>query len=116
MWIQVSRVVALLGYFGLWLLLPLWYGWIHPPQLVSLPMVLGILMFPLIFPLKGLVTGNRYTYTWGSLVALIYFAHGVLEAYTEQQLRGIAAVEIFLSMMFFSGAVMYVKLLHRQSD
>ena len=66
-----ARILALCGYFGLLLLLPLWYGWLSPSQL-PLGLVLGFLLVPLLFPLRGLLQGRPYTYAWATFLALFY--------------------------------------------
>jgi uncharacterized membrane protein len=104
-----SRIIALCGYFGLLLLLPLWYGWLSPSQL-SLWLVLAILLTPLLFPLRGLLQGRPYTYAWSSFLALFYFIHAVLELYSTPQDRYLALLELLLSLAFYLGCVSYAKL------
>ncbi len=104
-----ARTIALCGYFGLLLLLPLWYGWLSPPQL-SLGLVLGILLIPLLFPLRGLLQGRPYTYAWSSFLALFYFIHAVLELYSTPQDRYLALLELLLSIAFYVGSVSYARL------
>ena len=104
-----ARIVALCGYFGLLLLLPLWYGWLSPAQL-PLAIVLGLLLLPLLFPLRGLLQGRPYTYAWSSFLALFYFIHAVVELYSTPQDRYLALLELLLSIAFYVGAVWYAKL------
>ena len=104
-----SRIIALCGYFGLLLLLPLWYGWLSPSQL-PVALVLGILVLPLLFPLRGLLQGRPYTYAWSSFLALFYFIHAVLELYSTPKDRYLALLELLLSIAFYIGAVSYAKL------
>lgn len=104
-----ARLVAMCGYFGLLLLLPLWYGWLSPSQL-PLPLVLALLVLPLLFPLRGLLQGRPYTYAWSSFLSLIYFIHAVLELYSTPQDRYLALLELLLSLAFYLGCVSYAKL------
>lgn len=104
-----ARIIALCGYFGLIVLLPLWYGWLSPAQL-PLALVLGILLTPLLFPLRGLLQGRPYTYAWSSFLALFYFIHAVLELYSTPQDRYLALLELLLSLAFYYGSVSYAKL------
>lgn len=104
-----ARLLALCGYFGLLLLLPLWYGWLSPSQL-SLGLVLGVLLTPLLFPLRGLLLGRPYTYAWSSFLALFYFIHAVLELYSTPQDRYLALLELLLTLAFYIGCVSYAKL------
>lgn len=104
-----ARIIALCGYFGLIVLLPLWYGWLSPAQL-PLALVLGILLTPLLFPWRGLLQGRPYTYAWSSFLALFYFIHAVLELYSTPQDRYLALLELLLSLAFYYGSVSYAKL------
>jgi uncharacterized membrane protein len=104
-----ARIIALCGYFGLLLLLPLWYAWLSPPQL-PLGFVLGLLLLPLLFPLRGLLYGRPYTYAWSSFLALFYFIHAVVELYSTPHDRYLALLELLLSVSFYVGSVMYARL------
>ena len=104
-----ARTIALGGYFGLLLLLPLWYIWLSPPQL-PLGLVLAVLLLPLLFPLGGLLKGRPYTYAWASFLSLIYFIHAVVELYSTPQDRHLALLELLLSLAFYIGCVMFARL------
>ena len=104
-----ARIIALCGYFGLWLLLPLWYGWLSPSTL-PLGLVLGVLVLPLLFPLRGLLQGRPYTYAWSSFLSLFYLIHAVLELYSSPQDRYLALLELLLSLSFYVGCVIYARL------
>lgn len=66
---------------------------------------------PLVFPLRGIFEGRRYTFQWASMLILAYFAEGVTRAWAEQGLsRGLAFAEVFLSLVFFAAAVSYARL------
>ncbi len=109
--IQATRIGTLIGYFGLWLLIPIWYIWLTESQL-SLGIILGFLLVPLLFPLYGLLRNHVYTYAWSTFLSLMYFAHGVSEAWTIPQDRLYAGLEIFLSVLWFISAMYYVRLKH----
>lgn len=109
----IARTMVALGYGGLWILLPLWYLWLAPST--QLPRLLvAALVLPLIFPLAGLVRGRAYTYAWSGFVALLYFAHGVGEAWTWPAERVYALTEIGLSLLWFTGAIAYVRATRRR--
>lgn len=103
-----ARALTLLGYLGIWGLLPIWQLWLAPSEQLG-PYFAAILLVPLAFPLKGLLAGTPYTYAWSTFIALIYFAHGVGEAWTWPQERACAALEIALSALWFTGAIAYVR-------
>lgn len=110
----IARAAALIGYFGLWCLLPLWYAWLAPPTHLPLATVLGFLLTPLLFPLPGLLRGTLYTYAWSSMLSLMYFAHGVSESWTLIAERTYGLLEIVLSLLWFTGAILYVRLTKRR--
>ncbi len=103
-----ARVITLVGYLGIWGLLPVWQLWLGPSEPLP-PYIMAALLAPLVFPLKGLLAGRPYTYAWSTLVALIYFGHGVGEAWTLPQERICAGMEIILSTLWFAGAIAYVR-------
>ena len=107
--LRQARILAMAGYFGLLLLLPLWYAVLSPPQL-PLGIVLGFLLLPLLFPLRGLLQGRPYTYAWASFLSLVYFIHAAVEFYSTPQDRYLALLELLLSLAFYLGCVMYARL------
>lgn len=103
------KAVALVGYFGTFALIVAWYGWLSPP--VRLPVHLALLALgtPLLLPLRGLLHGRPYTYAWSLFLALGYLAHALIEAYSTAQDRWLAGLELLLVMLWFVGAIGYVR-------
>jgi uncharacterized membrane protein len=104
---MLTRVTAMSGYFGLWILLPLWYGWLAPSTHFPPGMAIAFLLTPLVFPLLGIIKGTPYTYVWSAYVSLLYFMHGIGETYSEPDQRWYGSLEILFSLMWFSGAIFY---------
>ena len=102
--IHLSRSLALLSYFSLVGVLVAWYGVVDPH-----PIMLGVLVLPLVFPLRGLLTGQPYTFAWSSFLILIYFIHGVIEAFANPSARWLASLEILCSVMFYLCAIFYAR-------
>ena len=74
----------------------------------------GSLLFlkalPLLAPLFGILKGKRYTYQWASMLILLYFIEGVVRTWSDQGLSAqLAAIEIALSVIFFSCAIFYAR-------
>jgi uncharacterized membrane protein len=113
--VQVTRWIALTGYLGLWILLPLWYVWLAPSVHFPPGMAVAFLLFPLVFPLPGMIAGKPYTHVWGAYISLLYFAHGIGETYSEPDQRWYGGLEILLSMMWFFGAIFYARFHGQQS-
>ncbi|MFZ1643576.1 MAG: DUF2069 domain-containing protein [Candidatus Contendobacter sp.] len=107
--IRFWRTVALIGYFGLFGLLLLWFAWLEPP--VQLPVALALILWvgPLLFPLRGLLHGRFHTHAWTSFLALFYFAFGVFHAAGPMARPWLAWLEIGFSTLLFLGAIFYVR-------
>jgi len=107
--VRFSRGLTLVSYLALVGLLLWWYGFY-----AASPMILIALLFPLLFPLPGLLKGNPYTFAWSSFLILLYFIHGVVEAYANPTVRLLASFEILCSMAFYVGAIVYARLRSRE--
>ena len=108
---KLTRALALIGYFGIWILLPLWYGWLAPSVFFGM-LAIPFLCLPLVFPLVGLIKGKIYTHQWSAYVSLLYFMHGIVETYSEPDQRLYGILEILLSLMWFVGAIYYPRFAH----
>jgi len=107
--------LTLFGYFGTLTLLTAWYGWLAPSTLFPAALVLLVLVAPLLFPLRGLLHGRRYTFAWSCFLALIYFTHGVMEAYSDDITRPLGLLEVLFSSLWFLAAMAYIKTHHRDT-
>lgn len=107
--VRLLYALLLAGYFGLMLLLPVWYGWLSPPQFVSPRLALVVLGLPLFAPLRGLLHARRYTVAWSLYLSLLYFAHGSMEAYSNPPARWLALIEVMLSLCWLVGGIYYLR-------
>ena len=91
-------------------LLLLRYCWLSPPPQLAPWLPLAITTLPLLLPLRGLLSGRRYTYQWSGFMALAYFAYAVDSLFTAgwSQLLGIG--EAFASLTWFFAAALYARL------
>lgn len=103
-----AQGATLLGYLGLWVLLPVWYLWLAPSAQLPAYFILPLLI-PLVFPLAGLLRGRIYTYKWSIFLSLLYFLHGIGEAWTWPGERAYALLEVGLSLLWFVGAIAYIR-------
>ncbi len=113
--IFITRLLTLIGYFGLLVLLMLWYTWLAPSDTIPKSVVLVIFVGPLLLPLRGLLHGRPYTHAWASFLIWIYFIHGVMEAYATPEHRLLASLEIILSLTMYTGTVFYARLQSRHA-
>jgi len=85
-----------------------WELWLAPLRPGGSWLVLKAL--PLLAPLFGVLHARRYTFQWSSMLALGYFAEGVVRAATESGLsRWLAALELLLALSFFLAAAFYAR-------
>jgi uncharacterized membrane protein len=106
---QFWLVVALTGYFSLFGLLLIWFAWLEPPHHLPVSLVLLILVGPLLTPLRGLLHGRPYTYAWAAFLALFYFTVGIFHVAGPMMRPWLAWLEIGFSILWFLGAIMYVR-------
>lgn len=111
----LARNITLMGYLGIGCLLIMWYGWLAPSSALPAWLVLGMLLTPMLFPLQGLVTGRPYTYAWSAFLSLFYFTHGITEAFSMPQERLYGLFEVALSILWFTGAILFVRLSKRRN-
>jgi len=106
---RISLYLTLSAYFALLLLLIVWHGFVFPatkqPWLIT-----AFIIAPLLFPLRGLLKENPYTYAWTSFVILLYFMHGTVEAWANSNERIYAIIEVYLSVQLYIGAIYYARL------
>ncbi|WP_017941385.1 MULTISPECIES: DUF2069 domain-containing protein [unclassified Thioalkalivibrio] len=107
--ILAARGLALIAYLALLGLILVWTTWIDPPEIVPISVALVILVLPLLFPLRGMLHGRRYTHAWSSLLALAYVTLGItLAAAADARLYGLLMTAA--SLAWFAGCLLYVKL------
>jgi len=101
---ETHKKIALTGYFSLLIYMPLWLLWINPSEGLSPTLNLVFFTVPLLFPLRGLIKGNPYTFAWSNFVVMIYFLHSLTTLWVSSSDLLWATLElIFASMMFVSG-------------
>ncbi|MDD8058178.1 MULTISPECIES: DUF2069 domain-containing protein [Shewanella] len=88
---QLSRI----GYLALLLLLSGWFIQQGLNGTYSLGFSL-LWIVPLLFPLKGIITGNPYTYAWASFILCVYLLHGLTLAYITTDALTFALIESIL--------------------
>ena len=108
---QFYYSLTLTGYFGMLILLASWIIYFAPPKNATTSLALIFILSPLLIALRGLLNGKRYTYAWSSMLILFYFMHGVIEAWANESttIKNLALVEVAFSVIFFIGAIFYVK-------
>lgn len=114
--IMIARTCALIGYFGLFVLLMVWIIWFRPIDSPHLPASLSLLLQvgPLMFPLRGMLHGRAYTHAWVSFLALFYLFLGITEAWTGSNQPLLPALEIVFSTLLYLGGMFYARFRGKQ--
>ncbi len=98
------------GYWGLLLLVPTWHLWLSPPSLSINPwLVASIWFIPLVFPLKGIIQGNPYTFAWSAFLALLYLMHALVIIMSSPAELFLAIFELLFAVMFLAGCIYFAK-------
>ena len=107
--------LTLTGYFGTLILLTAWFAWLYPPQKAPVALTLLLIVGPLLLPLRGLLHARRYTMSWSCFLALLYFIHGVLEAWHTAPTRTLGMAEVVFTSLWFVGAIAYIRVTRNTS-
>lgn len=108
--IKTLRWLALIGYLGLFVLVPLWHIWLAPSQLHSVEFQLLLYWLPLFFPLFGILRAKPYTHAWANFILMWYFLHSLTVLYTTPAVRGLAVLELVLTTVAFIGCTYFARL------
>ncbi len=102
-WLAVGSVLGLIA-LGL-----AWELWLAPLRPGGSWLVLKVL--PLCLPLAGLLRNRMYTYRWVSLLVWLYFAEGVVRAYSDRGLGArLALLEVALCLALFAACALHVRI------
>ncbi len=101
--------LVLTGHLGTLALLLAWYAWLAPSPYFPVALVLLVLVAPLLLPLWGILHARRYTIAWSCFLALLYFTHGVVEAWSSPLTRPLGLLEVLTSLLWFLGGIGYIK-------
>jgi len=85
-----------------------WHLVINGTEKHLISVILIFQIGPLLFPLKGLLSGKLYTHAWGMYMAIYYFIVGVWYGAGENTLL-FGLFVVLTSLMFFTGTAMYTR-------
>ena len=84
--------------------MPIWLIVINPSEGLSPLLSLAMFTLPLLFPMRGLIKGNPFTYAWTNFIIMIYFLHSLTTLWVSAEDLLWASIELILvSIMFLSG-------------
>ncbi|WP_341218766.1 DUF2069 domain-containing protein [uncultured Pseudoalteromonas sp.] len=106
--------IALIGYIGLLILMPLWMYFV-PPQEGPLDVTsLFVPIIPLLLPLRGIIKDNTYTYAWANFVVMLYFIHGLTMLWVAPDELIWVLLELLFASFMFIGCTYYAR--HRGQE
>lgn len=70
-----------------------------------------LLTAPLLIPLKGILSGRRYTFKWVGFLTLLYLAIGISESFSNPELRVYGVSTILFSSLLFLSSIYYSRML-----
>lgn len=104
-----GQLMVVSAALGLLLTISLWcFKFSAAPQTLNIT-IWGVLALPMLLALPGFLSGKLYTYRWGSMLCLMYFTHGVMEAWAEPSFRVLGLAETVLSVQLFLGSIWFVQ-------
>lgn len=110
--LQDARILGFtssISLIALILLCTAWELWLAPLRPGGSMLVLKVV--PLLLGLFGILRGRRYTYQWMSMLILLYFTEGTVRAMSDNSpSQWLAAIEIVLTVTFFTSTIYYAKL------
>ena len=114
--LKLARFSTIGAWFGLFILTLLWSTVYTPSPRIPVSLMLVVFVGPLLIPLRGLLHGRTKAHVWTSLLVLLYFVHGIVEAWASPSERWLACLEIVFSIILFASCFFYVQLSKKQSE
>ncbi len=106
--------IALFGYFGLLILMPVWLFLISPREGHSNGFIFAVYILPLLLPLKGILQDKPYTYAWANFIVMFYFIHGFTLLWVAQEQLIWVLLELLFASAMFIGCTYYAR--HRGQE
>jgi len=106
--------IALIGYIGLLILMPLWMYFVPPQEGPLNVMSLFVPIIPLLLPLRGIIKDNTYTYAWANFVVMLYFIHGLTMLWVAPDELIWVLLELLFASFMFIGCTYYAR--HRGQE
>ena len=106
--------IALIGFIGLLILMPLWMYFVPPQEGPLDVMSLFVPIIPLLLPLRGIIKDNTYTYAWANFVVMLYFIHGLTMIWVAPDELIWVLLELLFASFMFIGCTYYAR--HRGQE
>ena len=106
---RLARLLSLAAYLGLIAFLMAWIIALGDVPRNEISLRLLLFVTPLLLPLRGVLGGNDKALIWGMLVALLYFVHGGVVAWSEPAQRAFGLLEAGLAVIYVVSASFFVR-------
>lgn len=103
---RALSLCASVSLIALIVLCVVWETWIAPLRPGSM---LALKAVPLLFPLRGVLHGRRYTSQWASMLALLYLTEGMLRFSDPGLIAVCARIEVVLALALFLSLVLHAR-------
>lgn len=105
------RALALACLVAMLLLQLAWHAWWLPSPTLPMALVLGVSCAPVVLALAACAFDYRFGILLGGMLGLIYFCHGVMEAWAAPSGRLLALLEAVLAVaqIMLAGAAALVE-------
>lgn len=107
---QFFHRLARFGYFGLLIWMPLWLFVLTNEVKTSALFNVLFWIVPLLFPLKGIIKNQPYTYAWANFIVMIYLMHGLTSIYAVSNEWFYALIELIFATSMFVGCSFYARM------
>lgn len=101
--------LALIGFFGLFMLLMAWNTRWFPSVKLPIALVLLLAITPLLLPLRGFLNAKPRSCAWMAYLSIAYLMHGSVEAYVNAAERIPASLEVIFSALLFIGTTFFIR-------
>lgn len=105
LWHRLTQI----SYFLLIALLISW-AYIYPSETFASYIVALAWVLPLLFPMRGILKRQFYTYAWAQFLNMLYFCHATVYMMTSKPEFIIATLELLLVLFFFIASIVAIQL------
>ncbi|NVK25866.1 MAG: DUF2069 domain-containing protein [Gammaproteobacteria bacterium] len=106
--VKKLKMLGLVGYLGLVAYYPILFTLLNAS---STPAYLPLTLFwlPMLFAIRGLISGNPYTYAWSNFVLMWCYMHGLTAIWTYEGNKLFIVIELVLLTLAFIGNTYFAR-------
>ena len=108
-----SERIVILSYLAVLALQVVWHALLPEPLGKQNWILAAVALFPLLFPLAGILAKRGRSMTWGAYLLVLYFIIAIMEIWSNPSERIPAIVQLILTVSYFTALVQLTRA-HRQ--